>query len=126
MTQPAAAGASTDAIDGRLLAGVQSRIGRSGTAEVIRIYLRTTPALGDAIRSSGDAGDAAGLRHAAHALKSSSAYLGATALADCCAEIERRAVQGLCAPGLVAQVETLQRRAAVALAAAAARMLGEE
>jgi signal transduction histidine kinase/DNA-binding response OmpR family regulator/HPt (histidine-containing phosphotransfer) domain-containing protein len=56
--------------------------------EMIDSYLATTPPLLEKLSRSAAEGDAAGLRMAAHTLKSGSADMGATALSELCAEME--------------------------------------
>jgi PAS domain S-box-containing protein len=55
---------------------------------VIGIYVNSAPKLIRAIRTAADAGDAAALGDAAHSLKSSSLYIGATRIGVLCREIE--------------------------------------
>jgi CheY-like chemotaxis protein len=57
-------------------------------AKVIALYLDSTAKLTEQIRTALDAGDADGLRLAAHALKSSSGNVGATGLADLAKQLE--------------------------------------
>ncbi len=68
-------------------------------------------------------GDAPAAEHAAHTLKGASANVGATALADVCADIERHARQAQLedAAGLAQRFETEFARARDALHAVAAR-----
>ncbi|MGE0384641.1 MAG: response regulator [Gammaproteobacteria bacterium] len=61
---------------------------------IVGMYLDKSPQLAQEIRAAVTAGDAERLRHAAHSLKSSSASLGATALAKRCAELESMARGG--------------------------------
>ena len=51
-------------------------------------------ALTDAMRAAASSGDAAGISEAAHALKSCSANVGATAFADLCKDVELAAAAG--------------------------------
>jgi HPt (histidine-containing phosphotransfer) domain-containing protein len=62
--------------------------------QVIRIYLETTPELLETLRSGLAAGHANAVRTAAHTLKSSSANLGAGALAELCRRLETGARSG--------------------------------
>jgi HPt (histidine-containing phosphotransfer) domain-containing protein len=55
---------------------------------VIRLYLESTPELIERIRAALAANDHEAVRTAAHTLKSSSANLGATALAELCRRLE--------------------------------------
>jgi two-component system, sensor histidine kinase and response regulator len=63
-------------------------------AKVVGIYASSSLALIEVIRAAAASNDAAGIMQAAHALKSSSANVGATALADLCKEIEAAAGGG--------------------------------
>ena len=56
--------------------------------ELVDAYLDSTPGLFAAMRQAAAAGDAAGLRRAAHSLKTGSANMGALALAALCKELE--------------------------------------
>ena len=68
-------------------------------------------------------GDAPAAEHAAHTLKGASANVGASALADVCADIERHARQAQLedAAGLAQRFETEFSRARAALQAVAPR-----
>ncbi len=55
---------------------------------VIGIYLNDSPILLDRLSETFDAADVEGVAKAAHALKSTSAGLGATALAAMCKQVE--------------------------------------
>jgi signal transduction histidine kinase/DNA-binding response OmpR family regulator len=63
-------------------------------AKVLGLYSSSSQALTDAMRSAVAANDAESVRQAAHALKSSSANVGAVAFADLCKEVEVAAVEG--------------------------------
>ena len=63
-------------------------------AKVLGLYSSSSLALTEAIRTASISNDAEGLRQAAHALKSSSANVGAMAFADLCKEVEVTAAQG--------------------------------
>ena len=63
-------------------------------AKVLGLYSSSSLALTDAIRGAAQSSDAESVRQAAHALKSSSANVGAMAFADLCKEIEVAAAQG--------------------------------
>jgi CheY-like chemotaxis protein len=63
-------------------------------AKVVGLYSSNSIALTDAMRAAASSSDAAGLMQAAHALKSSSAYVGAIALAELCKDIEAAAENG--------------------------------
>jgi len=70
--------------------------------KVIAAYLADTPPRFEHLRAAADAGDAEALRKAAHALKSSSANVGAEQLAGLCRELE-----AIGQKGSTAGVETL-------------------
>jgi signal transduction histidine kinase/DNA-binding response OmpR family regulator len=63
-------------------------------AKVVGLYFSSSLALTDAMRAAASSGDAAGIREAAHALKSCSANVGATAFADLCKDVELAAAAG--------------------------------
>jgi HPt (histidine-containing phosphotransfer) domain-containing protein len=72
-------------------------------AKVVGLYFSSSLALTDAMRAAAYTRDAAGIREAAHALKSSSANVGALQFAQLCNEVEMAAAQGQldCARALV-------------------------
>jgi len=78
-------------VDGRTLEQLRA-LQRAGTpsvlAKVIGLYDTEAPALLSAMRRAVTAGDADGLHRAAHKLKSTSATLGATRLAELCRALE--------------------------------------
>lgn len=75
--------------------------------KVIQVYLTTTPQLLTAMRAGMEQRDAEAVRQAAHSLKSASANLGATGLAERCRTLEAQARAGGCPePGL--EIETLE------------------
>jgi DNA-binding response OmpR family regulator len=93
-------------IDPAALAAIRQLDAERGGAiveRVLRSYLDTTPGKLAALRRAADSGDAAGVRDAAHALKSSSAQLGARSLAELAKELEAlgRAGELRAAPALV-------------------------
>jgi HPt (histidine-containing phosphotransfer) domain-containing protein len=93
--RPAAAGhPGADALDPRALATIRS-LDHSGDGAVLQhvigIYLKNATSLVAAMRSAADAGDAGALGNAAHALKSSSLYVGAARFGALCREIEAAA-----------------------------------
>ena len=63
-------------------------------AKVVGLYTSSSIALTDAIRAAALANDAQGMMHAAHALKSSSANVGAIALSELCKDVEAAAGDG--------------------------------
>jgi HPt (histidine-containing phosphotransfer) domain-containing protein len=83
-------GTLTEAVDHRVLAALSQATGDDPAflAELIDTYLANAPALVVAMRDALAAREAAGLRRAAHTLKSTSATLGAHRLADLCRHLE--------------------------------------
>jgi len=75
--------------------------------KVIEVYLTTTPQLLSAMRAGMEQRDAEAIRQAAHSLKSASANLGATSLADLCKELEAQARAGDC-PKSIAEIDALE------------------
>ena len=63
-------------------------------AKVLGLYSSSSLALTDAMRTATQSNDAESVRQAAHALKSSSANVGAMAFADLCKDVEVAAAQG--------------------------------
>ncbi len=63
-------------------------------AKVLGLYSSSSQALTDAMRAAATSNDAESIRQAAHALKSSSANVGAMAFADLCKEVELAAAAG--------------------------------
>jgi len=87
--------------------------------ELIDSFLQDTPPLLEALRRCLDEGNAAGLRQAAHPLKSSSRDFGATRLSEWARELEERGKAGTLegAAALVALVEAEYPRVKTALEA---------
>jgi HPt (histidine-containing phosphotransfer) domain-containing protein len=85
--------------------------------DLLDTYFEDSPELLAAMRRAQSAGDAEGLRRAAHSLKSSSANFGALTLAKLCREVEDGARAGAPqgADGQVAQVEAEYERVRHAL-----------
>ena len=79
-------------------------------AEMIGHYLDQSPALLLAIEQGEQQQQPEQIRKAAHSLKSSSATLGATALAELCREIEQRGQAGQCAGERVQQAKELYQQ----------------
>lgn len=69
-------------------------------ARVVRLYFESAPDLIARLRSGLAAGDCDAVRVAAHTLKSSSANLGATALAELCKQLELAARAGAIGPAV--------------------------
>lgn len=63
-------------------------LGAEHIEEVSRLFLENAALCVNAVRRSLDAGDAQGAAKAAHRLKSSSGFIGATTLVDLCTEVE--------------------------------------
>jgi CheY-like chemotaxis protein len=80
------------AIDTEVLQTFRQTMGESAEVfltQLIDIYLEESPALLQAMDTAGTQNDAGAMKQAAHALKSSSAALGAIALSKLCEELER-------------------------------------
>jgi signal transduction histidine kinase/DNA-binding response OmpR family regulator len=92
--QPSAGLPCAASLDGRALDQLRA-LQRAGApsvlARVIGLYEREAPALLAAMREAVAAGEADGLRRAAHKLKSTSAVLGATRLTELCRALEAEA-----------------------------------
>ncbi len=69
-------------------------------ARVISLYFESAPDLIARLRTGLEAGDYNAVRVAAHTLKSSSANLGATALAELSKQLELAARTGIIGPGV--------------------------
>jgi CheY-like chemotaxis protein len=82
--------------------GTPSMLGR-----VIQVYLTTTPDLLSAMREGVAHRDTEAVRQAAHSLKSASANLGATQLAQMCQALEGQARTGAC-PESPVEVDALE------------------
>jgi two-component system, sensor histidine kinase and response regulator len=63
-------------------------------ARVVDLYFSSSQALADALRTAAQLKDAESVRQAAHALKSSSANVGALAFAELCKSVELAAAEG--------------------------------
>lgn len=82
-------------------------VGGSFLQRVLQTYQRSLAAQAEAIGQAFGAGDTAALSHAAHALKSASASVGALQLSRLCAQIEQavRDAHPELLPGLVSQFQ---------------------
>jgi len=112
--------ASGDALDRSVLEQLREDIGGDeGLRDVIATFLAQTPSTIATLRDVAGRGDAAGIRRAAHMIKGTSATLGAVALANHCAEMERLAGSGdvTDAVSRAAVTEALYRSLEVALKA---------
>jgi two-component system sensor histidine kinase/response regulator len=67
---------------------------RNLLAKVVGLYFSSSLTLTDALRTALASEDATGIRQAAHALKSSSANVGAMAFADLCKDMEMAGAEG--------------------------------
>jgi signal transduction histidine kinase/DNA-binding response OmpR family regulator len=97
-TAPSAAGTHGDAVLDQQMLGRIRALHRPGGpnlfAKVVGLYVASSLALTETMRLAAASQDAAGIRQAAHALKSSSANVGAMAFADLCREVEQAADNG--------------------------------
>ncbi len=95
------------------------RNGEPVLAQVIRAYLDGAPPLVARLRQAAETGDTGELQQAAHALKSSSANVGARSLAALCRRVEEGAREGVvCEAGeRLVEIETEYQRVHAALAA---------
>ncbi len=88
---PALPTAGSDVIDSQALDNfrLMERAGSTGLLEkIIRLFLSDAPRLMESLREAVQAGDLEALTLTAHSLKSSSATLGANALAETCRQME--------------------------------------
>jgi HPt (histidine-containing phosphotransfer) domain-containing protein len=128
--EPPGSGASTDvsappaALDAAALARLRELDpdGRQGLlARVLAAYESSLRGMIDQLHAALDAGDAGAVAGLAHKLKSSSASVGALALAASCADVERRLRGGV--PGdLAADVARLRADGEAALRAVGAML----
>ncbi len=96
---------------------LRESVGDETTAALVETFLAQGPALVARLRQSVDEGDAAGLRLAAHTLKSNANTFGGSALAEVCQELERIGAAGAVdgASELVGRAETEYERLEAAL-----------
>jgi CheY-like chemotaxis protein len=108
--QPAVAEAPRGTLDPRALDQIRA-LERPGApsmlGKVIGVYLTTTPELLTAMRAGMAQRNAEAVRQAAHSLKSASANLGATELAELCRALESQARAGGC-PEPGAELEAVE------------------
>jgi HPt (histidine-containing phosphotransfer) domain-containing protein len=91
--------------------------GKGGlVARVVATYTQSLAKLLDQFVAARATGDAQGLRHVAHTLKSSSASVGALQLSTLCADIERSVREGQ-AEGLDVRLDAMAQEAARVLTA---------
>jgi two-component system sensor histidine kinase/response regulator len=117
--EPITAPSNEGPINPRALDAIRRLPGPNGPAlvsKVIDAYLADTPPRFAQLRAAVDAGDAEALRKAAHALKSSSANVGAEQLAALCRELEMLGRKATVA-GAGMLLATAESEAARALAA---------
>ena len=84
-------------LDRRALGRIRALNGPDGPnlfAKVLGLYSSSSLALTDALRTAATAHDAEAVKRAAHALKSSSANVGAMAFAELCKDVEAAAAAG--------------------------------
>jgi HPt (histidine-containing phosphotransfer) domain-containing protein len=79
----------------------------SVVGKVIRMYLKTAPELLATLRTATQEKNGKGVQQAAHSLKSSSANLGATTMAEMCRVLEAAARAGSC-PESCNEIEALE------------------
>jgi CheY-like chemotaxis protein len=111
--------AATGPLDGDRLQSLQEQLGDAGLLrDTVRTYLAELPGRRAALAAALAADDRDSLRLVSHSLKSSSAMLGAVALAEVCAELEQASGEGAPAElaALVGRVETGAPEAGDALA----------
>jgi HPt (histidine-containing phosphotransfer) domain-containing protein len=94
-------------------------------ADLVRSFLESTDQVLAELREAHQRGDGATLQRAAHTLKSSSAAVSATALADLCRQLEQTLLTGSGAD-VTAQVAAIQRAAAQVKTALAALISSPE
>ena len=102
--------ANSESLDRSVLHELREQLGDAESVhKVVTTFLHSTPGLLAALREAAGKGDATEVRRAAHALKSSSAMLGARALSRACEELERLSRLGNVAdaPARVAALEAL-------------------
>ena len=127
-TKPPAAGPADPAgapLDHRVLRELQAELGGADELrQIIATFVDGSPRLVAAMRDAAARNDASGMGQAAHALKSSSAMLGAMTLSTRCEELERDSRAGVVgdAAARVAAIEDLYGAVMAALGAEAGRL----
>jgi CheY-like chemotaxis protein len=117
---PAAGPPSSSVVDHRVLHDLQAELGGAEELrQVIATFLEASPQFLAALRDAAARSDVTGMGRAAHALKSSSAMLGASALSNRCAELEQSSRSGAVVDPVAqgAAIEGLYRAVALALEA---------
>ncbi len=84
----AAPGGTTDPLDRSVLAGLRELGDQELLTELADLFLEDVPPRLEALREAIEGGDAASVGRAAHALKGSSANMGALRMSTICAELE--------------------------------------
>jgi HPt (histidine-containing phosphotransfer) domain-containing protein len=79
---------SATAVDRAVFSRLVADLGAEHIEEVCEVFLENAAMCVDAVRRALDAGDGPGAAKAAHRLKSSSGFVGATRLVDLCTEVE--------------------------------------
>ena len=99
--------------------GMLRALGDDVLAEIVAVYLASTPANMKAMAAALAADDLVGLRHEAHSLKGASGNVGAVALSLACKHLEHAADTGAVAqlPGFWAAVQARYAEAREALEA---------
>jgi two-component system sensor histidine kinase/response regulator len=100
-SKPAAVQIGREVIDSAALEAIRSLQSDAAPrllAQVVQIYLDSTPALIEQLRTGMGNSDHDAIHAAAHSLKSSSANLGAKTLADLCRRVEMAARAGWIGP----------------------------
>jgi CheY-like chemotaxis protein len=123
--ESAAAPASPVTLDHRVLRELQGELGGADALrEIITTFVDGSPRFLAAMREAAARNDTSGMRQAAHALKSSSAMLGAVALSTQCEALERDSRAGVVVDAVAraAAVEDLYRRVTRVLEAEAASL----
>jgi CheY-like chemotaxis protein len=121
--QSTAGSTSSTALDQRVLRELETELGGAdGLRQVIATFLDGSPRFLAGLRDAAARNDVAGMRQAAHALKSSSALQGAMTLSTRCEELERESRGGIVpdAAVWVAAIEDLYQAVTVGLEAEAA------
>jgi CheY-like chemotaxis protein len=110
-------GEDTDPLDRSVLASLREIEDQELLAELAELFLGDAPPRLEALREAIEGGDAASMAQVAHALKGSSANMGATRLVTICEELEDAGHSGALerAPALVERLEAEFGRVRAAL-----------
>jgi CheY-like chemotaxis protein len=120
---PTDSSATAAMLDRGVLAQLQEELGGAeALRQVIATFLEGTPRFLGGLRAAASRGDASGMQQVAHTLRSTSAMLGATALAAQCAELEHLSRAGIVpdAVSRVAAIDALYHALTLALKTEAA------